>query len=634
MSPAAGSVRRNLARTAAALVSAGVFVLAPVSAQTQSSSQQALAFHPDRKFELGSAVDFADLSAAKTSCVTGTEHDEPGIIGTNASVSVVRSASELRSAVGIDAKVDASYLAFSGGGSYSYKTENLFREDSLVMVLRAVSEYGRKHLQDVRLTDAASGWLANPAEHAHFRTACGTRFVSGVRRGASVAVILSLYGLSREEKSVLSASLEASGGMGGFSASASGSTSDTVSRIFKNNQAHLQVVATGDQGLASLKELLPALFGKPDSLEGVVTALQNYVGGFDPKNAAPIGYFLTPIDVLDPRITQEDPNVELRNTRMARVVDRYRALGDELRVIDRILDPADPLHSLAVQDVSTLRTRRDEVELALDTLAEVHVACRTPTSPIGNCRIPSEPRFELTSLLPRPPRASFELVDGDAPLLPAEARNLLKLGTPVIGANCVGDQFAHGCVVPFNETAQGFLREFEQLRPGATDPAVVLRFDVDQAESVSLWVRTNPPIDKPRLMRPTEDHLLIYSLPVGTTIAPQRGANDGHVLRYTLVFLRDASAGATQRPQLAPLLWQTRLPVLASPSNTIYAKIVNRLGAEYYIDLFDIVSRSSGPGIYSSSYTFFDPQTRGQSTEQKRRDDVARKVKELGTITR
>jgi len=602
-------------------------------AQTGGATRQGLSFHPAVTWTLGSGLDYVNLAEAKLSCVSGTRSDLAGVISTNAYVSVAKTASELRSSVGFDAEVDASYLAFSGNASYSYKSDFLQREDTLAVVLRAATEYGGAELKDVVLTEQALKWLDNPADREHFRTACGTYYVSSVRMGASVSVILALSGLTREEKEAISGELGASGSGGAWSASGSAKSSQTISKIFQSGRATMQVVATGDSGLAALKDLLPATVAKPDSLNEVVTALQSYVAGFDRKNAAPLAFSVTPIRLLDTRIAVKDLSESVRLRRMARLVDAYRTRSDELALIDQLLaNDAGPDHRLGLTS-EELQARRVTVENELDDIEIAHSACRDGAQPVASCAMPANLAATRNSLLPKQPRISFEIQSGNAVLTRGETMSVLHMGTAYPGATCAGDPSERTCKTPFGGFASAVMRSVRQLVPNADDAQWVLRIDGSQIDTISLWVRRPEEITIDSVTRTFPEQVQqLALLPVNGS--PPMLPRTDDAIRFTMVWLADAARtfegtdGVPSRPHVGLTMWHTRTPMVNMPGeSTFFLKIIDALGVTYYADIVKFNAHVNGPGIFGNQVTLLSPILRGETSESERKEAYDAKVK-------
>ena len=117
-------------------------------------------------FGLGFAPN--DVAAPKVRCISSEAGPlEPGALGTSFSTVSVTNSEQLRSAVGLDSKVDASYLVFSGGSQFNLKHESQFEAQSSTVVVTAQTEFGRIALKPpIALTAEAKQLLAEPQKFA------------------------------------------------------------------------------------------------------------------------------------------------------------------------------------------------------------------------------------------------------------------------------------------------------------------------------------------------------------------------------------------------------------------------------------------------------------------------------------
>ena len=163
----------------------------------------------------------------------------------------------------MNSKIDASYLIFKGGAKFNFRYTASSAEDSATVIVNAESEFGRKDLVHPKLTPEAQKIVANSAL---FARTCGSRFVNIKRRGASVSAILTIHGLTKEEKTSISGGVTGEGGWGPLSGSASANFEAELAKAAKVGHADIQVVATGGNGFGGLGDTVKALASLPESL--------------------------------------------------------------------------------------------------------------------------------------------------------------------------------------------------------------------------------------------------------------------------------------------------------------------------------------------------------------------------------
>ena len=161
-------------------------------------------YYPHSALGLGLGFDPADTSVPKRPCIAGKKEPiDPGAVGTQFQMTYVKNWNQLNTAMRTDAKIDASYLTFKGNAEYTIDTSSAFEFNSITIVLRAWSDFGRWGLTaDAKLIDEAHDDLQK--DPRKFASKCGIRYVAIERRGATVSAVITLASVGTEFKKLIS----------------------------------------------------------------------------------------------------------------------------------------------------------------------------------------------------------------------------------------------------------------------------------------------------------------------------------------------------------------------------------------------------------------------------------------------
>jgi hypothetical protein len=394
-----------------------IFAIVPTSqsyAQTTTEPDPSTyLFYPESPLHLGGGLSPNNLAQPKADCLTYDTYliDGDSSLKTTFSKILVRNSEQLKSALSLDAKIDASYLTFSGNSSFSYDTSSMFSGDSLTVVLTAKTEYGRKGVRNVTLNDIGKRWISNGRKFAEI---CGTRFVNVQHNASVTSIIITISGLSESDKSGITLNLSAQGGWGPLSAGASTKFDKQLASATGQDQIDIQVVSTGGAGLSSLGDLLKSLDQKGSlvSIDAVENAMGDYLKSFTSSNAAPVAFDVTPMTFIG-----WDPNsVSLWTDYQQQILDQlvhsYRDINAEKNSVEALLNGTDARNLTLTSDQrNTLSTLDHDYSSYMQLLATAHDKCQATEPP--SCNIPPRPANWPTnpiSDLPNPPTGYFSIV--------------------------------------------------------------------------------------------------------------------------------------------------------------------------------------------------------------------------------
>jgi hypothetical protein len=358
---------------------AAAFLAAALTAISSASAQETYySYHPQSTLSLGAGFSPNEINHPKLPCVEFDPHPlESGALSTSFSVLLVRNEEQLRNALLIDSKIDTSYLTYSGNVSFNLNTENLFDHNKLTLVIRGTSEFGRIGLHNAHLTATAQS-LIDSGHHADFASRCGTEVVSIERRGASIAAVITIEGLSRQTRTTMTGELDAAGSAGLFSGSLRVRVQNELSQAAQEHRLDIQVVATGGPGLSGFADTVSRLSADAQSIEAIQQTLGAYLGQFTTANSVPIGFHSISMNAFGFDPNNEDLWSDLRGRRLGRITQTYRRLTSGLNHINEYMSHLSPTQRSALEttDVAVLTNAVNLMEQDLATLARNHRACQ------------------------------------------------------------------------------------------------------------------------------------------------------------------------------------------------------------------------------------------------------------------
>jgi hypothetical protein len=402
--------------------SLGAIVTYASSIQAQLDSNYS--YHPNTVMSLGAGFSPSDLNAAKLRAIEFTEKPTTtGAAETKFTTLFVTNSSQLNQALGIDLQVEASYLAFKGSASFSYDQSSLFTSDTITVVMRAYTDFGSVGMEKVRLTPAADA-LITAGKMDQFEATYGSRYVVQEKRGASVAIILSIADVKTDEKTAITASVSGSAGWGPVSGSVKSKFQQSVQRSAQNGSLSIQVVATGGKGFAGLGDLVANLSSRADAIEKIEKALGAYVAQFDSSNAAPIGFFTASMRDFgwDPKRPTVDLWSEAKRDALIDLVERYRRGKVRLSMIKAVIDVGAQGNAIKPEQLASVRVLIPGYEKYLAALADAHKDLLSKDKAPEGFTPPVDPHanIKFADLMPPPSKVAYRVKMGSGKVLSEE----------------------------------------------------------------------------------------------------------------------------------------------------------------------------------------------------------------------
>jgi hypothetical protein len=406
-------------------------IVSRASAQIIEADPIFYSFHPRSAMSLGVGFTPNDVARPKIRCIEAASLPlEPGALFTQFSTTLVTNSEQLRQALSIDAKIDASYLSFGGGANFSFSDSSAFSSDAITVIISATTEFGRIALGPPKLTPTAAAVLKDGAK---FANTCGTRFVQIEHRGAAVYTIVTLSSVTNEDQSAIKAGLAAHGGWGPLNGSAATNFQNELSRAAHSGRLSVQVVATGGSGFGSLSDLIVAASTKSNSLDEIKKALGNFLKDFKAENAAPIGYQVASMELLGWNPSSVNLWNEYKERKLRTIVAIYRHETTTIDQINSIISDAhpDPRAALMSKEaIAALKAALPKLEEYQRALALAHTSCKADVSSAGDkCKLPERPTASIDALpsIPDPPASVWTVITDAGPLDPIQSRAIIEV---------------------------------------------------------------------------------------------------------------------------------------------------------------------------------------------------------------
>lgn len=365
-------------------------------------------YHPQSTLALGRGFSPSDTTAAKFPCISfvATKMD-PGPPSTSFKFSYVTSQAQLSSALGLDAKIDASYLTFSGNATFKFETAATFDAKTINVVVQGRSDYGRWGIDpNAKLVADAIALLGDGAA---FEKKCGSRYVAVEHRASSVFAIITLSNVRADQRDAFIADMGGGGGWGPLTAKAQTRFSLELRRAVGQGRVVLSVLATGGTGLSGLKDTLTSASAQTDNLTAILAGLGTFLGGFSESNAAAVQYDVASMNHFGWSESALDPWTDLQETRLHEIVAAYRTISSDLAQAKGIVNNTDVRSQLyGVITKQSIATMIPYLEGRLTDLASDYRKCKLHATGILDTDCPSVSPYSFSlPPLPDPPSVEY-----------------------------------------------------------------------------------------------------------------------------------------------------------------------------------------------------------------------------------
>jgi hypothetical protein len=311
---------------------------------------------------------------------------------------LVTSNHDLDVALGIDSELDASYLVFSGSGKYDFNISDQIHDDDLNLVIQGYADYSPDQIDpsSIQLAPFAQQMI-DKGQIDDFKGTCGTQFVSQLRYGTSVSLIITISHVSEDIKESLSAQVSASGSIGLVSGSAKTSLNQLLTSASASTNVSFKAVVQGGDGVPNVDLLVGALLTPGQDVDHIVAGIQKLFNTMTPEKSAVIGFVTTPYPGIP--WSNEDLMSDHKGEMLSRIVENYRYENSRfLKVqnlydqIDRTDDLPSVLTDIPATVVQSARGDMDSLGAYVIQLAQAHANCmKDQTSTLSGCNLPPMP---------------------------------------------------------------------------------------------------------------------------------------------------------------------------------------------------------------------------------------------------
>jgi hypothetical protein len=319
--------------------------------------------HPAAPLTFGIGFSPDDITTGRQDCFTFVQATEDAIEKQQISITYVESAFDESRAEGLDVGVSARTLAFSASATLSKQMHASKSGETTTLVVRADGLFRVRRANDLKLKPQFAELIRNN-KHAEFERACGSRLVNREASGAKLFLILTINRSSKSEVNQLKASLQASGGVPGLSASVKTSFNKMVATAQKEKRLTLSVSSEGVDTSGLAVAAFDAALKDNDPFEQLKLELQKALK--PPKdNMVPI-YF----DSLDmEQFGWKPPKAPLNEDALVQLAARVSRVDERILAGEQILELlptpfADDRRKPVADQVEALEREREKLVAA------------------------------------------------------------------------------------------------------------------------------------------------------------------------------------------------------------------------------------------------------------------------------
>lgn len=249
-----------------------IFIFLPILCFPSEILAETMNYHPDLHFKLGSTFDPDNPSDGKRNALIikdanptygpGISDDPP--VSTRISIHEVQDYSELYESLGISSDLAIRYGSFKGQASFKLQKNIKISSNSIAWVINIGHMYPPLFLKDQNeniqlIPDAKEllkdSFLRNP-DFATFKDVYGTQYISSVRMGVMISVVLNIKNESVKKVNKIRAEINASKKGGALGVKSNNALEHYIKEAQARNEFNLKVIANGKtDALAGLIDL-------------------------------------------------------------------------------------------------------------------------------------------------------------------------------------------------------------------------------------------------------------------------------------------------------------------------------------------------------------------------------------------
>lgn len=313
---------------------------------------------------------------------------------------VIQNTEDLKTSLGIDTTMDASYLSFSGSASLDFSVEDHVSTNDLNLVIVGSSDYGVDQLDGKSLSlIPMAQQLLDQGKYDDFKALCGDQFVSTIEYGTRLALLISIHNVSEDLKESITSNASASGGIGSFSGSLRQTINQTLNRLTNSNEVSFHIIVHGGNGIPDLATIVTGLGVTGQNVDQIEAGIRAIMVALTADKAAIVGFKTIPYPAIPWNTTDlmSDDKAHI----LSRMVDEYRYQSYRYDTAERLFQVIDgssvwPSQLKQVPKVFVDAARKDMSVLNSYVLAiaQAHGACMTDgTANLSACKMPVIPPY-------------------------------------------------------------------------------------------------------------------------------------------------------------------------------------------------------------------------------------------------
>lgn len=339
---------------------------------------------PKTDLSLGKGFDPVDFQSIKRPGIVFSEtRIDNGSPESNFEFLYVRDYESLERELQIDSKISASYLGNSIDSTRKLKYDRSFSSDSINVVIKAWSNYGRWSLNPTAtLTNEAKALLNT--NQKEFADTYGTRYVAVESRMNAIYIVITITATSALVKKRIESSMSINAGVGKLTAKARESVIDEIKFANKSDRVGINAYAVGGNGITGFKDLVfGGIKSEKDPLEFISKAISNTLSQMSAANAVPYSFLVGDMRNFGLTYTPQIEWSKQRSRALLKLNEIYESISYQLTVAKAVKAKTHPLFFL-VDKITLEENLLQNIEVGerfLDDISDLHKNCRTNPSP-------------------------------------------------------------------------------------------------------------------------------------------------------------------------------------------------------------------------------------------------------------
>jgi hypothetical protein len=238
-----------------------------------------------------------------------------------------------------------------------------------------------------------------------FHQLCGNDLITSVNYGTRVSIVISIKGISSQDKQSINASASGSAGFGPLSASAKVQISSLMKSSQASTEVKMQAFVRGGDGLSNMDELVDSLLAPHVTIDQLRSGIGKIFKSLTAEMAAVTGFTTQPYPgVSDSNanymnaIKQQQLSYLAQNFRYQ--FSRYNRIFGDLNDQEMSSATTEDFRGVAPGLIANVRVELPSLKQFVSDLAQAHEDCLKDTAPeLSKCGLPAKPAMPNLDLL-------------------------------------------------------------------------------------------------------------------------------------------------------------------------------------------------------------------------------------------